>query len=60
MARISGIWTGLKGAKWETPPKEAREEIERKFHYFELGQVIEYILKIVLIVIVVKIGISVI
>ena len=59
-ALMHGIWTGTKGIKWETLPKEARKEIKREFQYFELGQVIGWVLKIGLGVLALKIGMGVI
>ena len=57
---MHGIWTGMKGIKWQTLPKEARKEIKREFQYFELGQVIGWILKIGLGALAFKIGTGVI
>lgn len=57
-ALMHGIWTGAKGVKWQTLPKEARKEIKREFQYFELGQIIGWGLKIGLGALAFKIGVS--
>ena len=57
-ALMHGIWTGAKGIKWETLPKEARKEIKKEWQYFELGQIIGWVLKIGLGALAFKIGIS--
>ena len=57
-ALMHGIWTGTKGIKWQTLPKEARKEIKREWQYFELGQVLGWVLKIGLVALAFKMGIS--
>ena len=55
---VHGIWTGLKGVSWQRLPKEAREEVSKEWHYFEAGQILGWIVKISLIIICLKSGIS--
>lgn len=55
---IHGIWTGAKGVKWETLPKEARKEIKKEWQYFELGQIIGWLLKIGLAALVLRVGVG--
>lgn len=45
-ALMHGIWTGAKGIKWQSLPREARKEIKREWQYFELGQILGWILKL--------------
>lgn len=58
-ALMHGIWTGAKGVKWETLPREARKEIKKEFQYFEFGQVIGWVLKIGLAALVLRVGVGV-
>ena len=55
---MHGIWTGAKGVKWESLPKEARKEIKKEWQYFELGQIIGWLLKIGLAALVLRVGIG--
>ena len=55
---VHGIWTGLKGVSWQSLPKEARNEVLKEFHYFEAGQILGWIVKISLIIICLKSGIT--
>ena len=55
-ALMHGIWTGAKDIKWQTLPKEARNEIKKEWQYFELGQIIGWGLKIGLGMLALKIG----
>ena len=57
-ALMHGIWTGAKGVRWESLPREARKEIKKEFQYFELGQVIGWLLKIGLGALVLRVGIG--
>lgn len=57
-AFMHGIWTGAKGVKWQTLPKEARKEIKNEWLCFEFGQVIGWILKIGLAVLVLRFGVG--
>ena len=55
---VHGIWTGLKGVSWQSLPKEARNEVLIEFHYFEAGQILGWIVKISLIIMCLKLGIT--
>ena len=55
---VHGIWTGMKGVSWQRLPKEARNEVLIEFHYFEAGQIMGWLVKISLIIICLKSGIT--